>query len=208
MDDNIKKVADQIFVNPRVAEKIVHLVTTNRPAGWSHRSHATYYKKMYAMELKPCIDKMMEDKQDIIYRYSTWCTGETGYSPQTVYNRVNQSLRYIIEQMDADHKYSDWYEQVSIRREKGLGVVISYIPGFGSESDGLKPESVEPKSSKPLWIRRMDEWLEDSDNFEPFVKEGLALGTDEIVDLKVRLAGLSNIQASITEDRVAIIRLG
>jgi hypothetical protein len=72
----------------------------------------------------------------------------------------------------------------------------------------MVPESVSPKATKPVWFRKMDEWLEDGDNFEPFVKEGLALSNDEIMDIKIKLSALTNIQSSITEDRVAIIRLG
>jgi hypothetical protein len=209
-DDGFKDRIKEIFVDPTVSEKIVNLVTTNRPPGWSHRSHATYYKKCYAMELKPCIDKMMIDKNPIIYKYSTWCSPSTGYSPQTIYNRVNQSLRYILDNMDdSKHTYAEWYELVNVRREKGKGVVISYIPGFGNndEETVLKPESIEPQNTKPIWYRRMDDWIEDNNNFEPFVKENLCLSDEEQIELKIRLSGLSNIQASITQDRVALIRL-
>jgi hypothetical protein len=211
MPDDIHNVAKQIFVNPTVATRIVNLVTSNKPVGWSSRSNAPYFKKIYADEIKPYIDQMMIDKQDIIYRYSVWCTDETNMTPQTVYNRVNMSIRYILDPrfgMDTDHTYADWYELVHVARVKGLGVVISYIPGFGNNDNvNLKPESVSPKETKPLWYRKMDDWLEDVDNFEPYVKENLALSESEIVDLKIRLSGLSNIQSSITESKVAIIRI-
>ena len=210
MNEELKKVADGIFVNPKIAAKIVNLVTSAKPVGWAHHSNAPYYKALYANELKPFVDKMLEDKQDILYRYSVWCAEPTGMSPQTLYIRVNQSIRYLIDFMDDDqHTYASWYEFARVERIRNLGVRISYPPGFGN-SDGVKmvPESVSPKVTKPEWFRKMDEWLEDGDNFEPFVKEGLALSNDEIMDIKIKLSALTNIQSSITEDRVAIIRLG
>ena len=208
MSEEQEQVIRDIFKDPTVTEKVVNALTSTKPQGWSHRSHATYYKAMYAKELKEKVDEMMQNKQDIIYKYSTWCTEKTQYSPQTVYNRVNQSLRYILDQLDPKGIYKEWHETVEVRREKGKGVVISYIPGFGSnDEESPRPEFVEPKNTKPLWMRRLDEWIEDNDNYEPFVKDGLALGTDEIVALKVMLASLPNLQASITQDKVAIIRM-
>ena len=208
-DQEIKKEIEKIFVNPNVAARLVNVATSTKPAGWSHRSNAPYYKRMYALEIQPFIDRMMVDKQDIIYRYVKWCTVETGISPTTLYFRVNQSIRYLVECMDTpDHKYGQWLELVNITRNRDVGVLISYIPGFG-KVDGvqLQPESVTPQSSKPVWVRKMDDWLEDDSNYEPYVKEGLNLTAQEVVDLKVRIYTLKNIQASINQDRVALIRL-
>jgi hypothetical protein len=213
MSDELKDTVRQIFVNPKAVDKIVTLINHDKPAGWSHHSNAPYYKRIYADEIRPFIDRMMVDKQDIVYKYSVWCTESTNISPQTVYNRVNQSIRWLIEKSPTSEereKYASWYELVKVERVRNLGVRISFIPGFGLPSEGgeLRPESVAPVSQKPVWERKMDEWIEDSDNYEPFVKEGLALTQDEIVDLKIRLNGLSNIQSSITQDRIALIRLG
>jgi hypothetical protein len=211
MDENLKKHAEQIFVNPKVAQRVVDMVTTDKPIGWSPRSNGPYYKSIYANEIKPFIDNMILTKEDIIYKYDVWCNAETGISPQTVYHRVNQSIRYLCERslpMEERQKYIAWYETVRVERVRNLGVRISFVIGFGGGDKAPKPEMVTPNLTKPLWIRKMDEWLEDGDNYEPFVKEGLALTDDEIVDLKVRISQLVNVQASITRDRVALIRLG
>jgi len=197
------------FSNPSVAQKLVNLVTSNKPSGWSHKSNAPYFKRIYGAEIKEYIDKMMVDKQSIVYRYFVWCTDETGIAPTTLYNRINQSIRYLIENMDTpDHKYGQWYETVNISRQHDVGVIIAYIPGFGNAGEvQLKAESIAPKSSAPVWMRKMDEWIEDNDNLEPFVKEGLGLSQQEIVNIKVKLAPLKNIQHSITESYVRLIRL-
>jgi len=209
MDEEAKQLAKQIFVNPKIAERIVNIATSNKPAGWSHRSNAPYYKRVYGEEIKELIDQMMSSGQTIVYGYKEFCE-ESKMSPQTLYNRVNQSLRYLIECMDTpDHKYAQWSELVKVERVRGVGVTISYVVGLGPDSEEkVKAKLVEPKSSKPVWERKMDEWLEDSDNFEPYVKENLALTPDEIVSLKIRINALENIEASITTDRVALIRLG
>jgi hypothetical protein len=208
MTDDIHNVAKKIFVNPTVAAKIVDLVTSTKPKGWSHKSNAPYYNKVYGRELQTLVDQMMVTGQSIVYGYKEFCQGESQCSPQTLYNRVNQSLRYLIECMDTeDHKYGQWYETVKIERARGQGVIIFYAVGLGPQSEGTpKARMVEPKSTQAVWERQMDDWLEDSDNFEPYVKEGLSLSQDEIVDLKIRLNALQNIQCSITTDRVALIR--
>jgi hypothetical protein len=207
----LEQTVKQIFVNPTVAQRIVEIATSDRPLGWSSKSNATYYKKIYADEIRPFIDAMMIDRRDIVYRYTIFCTPETGLSKQTIYNRVNQSIRYLKERGTAEDrkKYNDWDEQVKVERIRDVGVVISYIDKE-PETVGipLKPESIEPKASKPVWMRRMDDWLEDNDNFEPFVKEGLALSIEEQTSIKVRLSGLKNVQASITDESVKIIRIG
>ena len=53
----------------------------------------------------------------------------------------------------------------------------------------------------------MDEWLEDETNYEPFVKEGLALSQQEVVNLIAKVAQLSNVQYSITESYVKLIKI-
>ncbi len=206
LHEEVKK----IFVDPKVSQKIVELVTSDKPAGWSNKSNAPYYKRVYAEEIRPFIDNMMKDGQDILYRYSTWCTDTSGVSRATLYNRINQSIRYLVERLDPQHIYSEWLERVVITRQSDVGVIISYVPGLGPNGGNvptMKPESVVPKVARAIWERKMDEWLEDETNYEPFVKEGLALSQQEVVNLIAKVAQLSNVQYSITESYVKLIKI-
>ena len=205
IDEKIKERLNGIFSSPAIASKVVNLVVHNRPAGWSRKSNAPYYKEKYALQLKSEIDKMIESGKPLCFRYSVWCTEETRMSKQTLYNRINQSIRYLIEQLDIDRYYAKWYESVEIERERSIGISIYFIVGL-SGTEQFKAELIEPKENAPIWKREMDAWLE-SDNIRPFCKEGLALTEQEVIDLSVELDTLSGIKASVTSSSVKIIRM-
>jgi hypothetical protein len=204
-DKTISDRLHRVFPSPQVARQVINIVTSHRPIGASHRSYYPYYKKSCAEEIRPFIDGMLGNKQDIIYKYEVWCTETTGISRDTLYYRVNQSIRFLIERMDTeDKKYSNWYETVDVLRKRGVGVVITYKKTVGV--DGLKPEFVQPKIQMPSWRKKLDEWLE-SENIEPFVVENLALSPDEIKQLKIELAQLTSVQADISMSAIKIIRI-
>ena len=94
--------------------KAIKFLASNKPANWGKSSNAPYYSKLYGAEMKKAVDQMRNDKQDIWWRYKVWCTEGTGISEQTLYNRINQSLRFVLERMDDDGVYAQWREQVSL----------------------------------------------------------------------------------------------
>ena len=205
-DDLIKHRIDSIFPSKEVAARAVDLLTSTKPNGFGRRSNAPYFSKIYGDELKRYIDIMRQNKEDIVYRYSTWCTSESGVSRQTLYNRVNQSIRWILERDDKDHVYSEWYDTVLVNRVQDVGVVVKYKPGFGNNAHtSMTPEMVTPAAHKPYWMRKMDEWIE-SDDVEPFVKENLALSPAEQTEIKIQLAQLSNVEYSVSGDAVRLIK--
>jgi hypothetical protein len=202
-EEAIKKRLHEIFPDQQTASRVVNLIVNKRPVGWGRKSIAPYYKRIFAEQIKKEIDLMIENGAPRVYRYSTWCN-ENGMSPQTLYNRVNQSIRYLIEQMDTPElKYAKWYESVNITRRSEVGVVIEFIPGM---REGFSAEEVQPEEHRPMWRRRLDDWLE-SDNTKPFIEDRLALSPEQIVQIKIELEGLSNLQYSVTSDAVKIIKL-
>lgn len=206
-DEQIKQRLKEIFPSPQVASAVTDLVIHKRPRGWSRKSNATYYKEIYAKQIRDDIDKMIATGNRLVYAYAKWCNEEHGdMSPSTLYQRINQSIRYLIEQMDTpERKYDKWYETVKVERERGLGVTIEFIPGLSSQST-FAAEVVEPKAHMRVWERQLDEWLESNDT-EPFVKEGLALSPDDIVSMKNKFKQLSNVMANVTSSCIKIIKL-
>ena len=182
------------------------VVTRNRPAGWSRKSCAPYYKEIYGKQIKREVDKMITSDNPIIWRFSVWCNGDTSMTENTLYTRINQSIRYLLEMMDDDGKYKKWYQSVRISRERKLGVTIRFIPGFSGSGEDFTSEEIEPRETMPKWKLDMELWLE-GDNSTPFCKENLALSPEEIVELKVQFSQLSNVQFSITEKSIKIIRV-
>lgn len=204
-NDDIKNRLKEIFPSPEVASAVVDLVVKGeKPQGWSRRSNAPYFKKIYAEQIKREVDKMIETKSSIVFRYSVWCN-DNRMSPSTLYNRINQSIRYLVEKMDHDNYYQHWYESVKVERRTKVGVVIEYIAGMESD-EGFSAEPIMSREQMPLWKRKMEEWLE-GDSIIPFVQEGLALTPDEILELKQQFAQLTSVAASITSSVIKIIKM-
>jgi len=206
MDDNeqIKKAADSIFPSPEVASKFVDMIVSNRPHGWSRHSNAPYYKEIYAIQMKKEIDKMIQSGNSLTFRYNIWCT-EDGMTPNTLYTRINQSIRYLCEKLDPDGKYKRWYEIVKIRKKIKVGIIIEYIMGLADGAE-LSAEETVPTVDQPKWRRDLDNWLE-SDNTVPFCQEGLTLTPDEILRLKIEMQQLTNVKASIKSESVKVIKI-
>ena len=204
-EEAIKKKLEAIFPSPEVASKVVDLVVKgSKPDGWSRHSNAPYYKKEYAESIRKSIDKMLESGTDIVYRYDVFCVN-TGVSKETLYLRINQSIRYLVERMDtADNKYKNWYEAVNVTRERGVGIVIRFVAGLHEAGSNFEPEVLVPVAQQPVWKQRMYNWLE-SDREKPFIQEGLALSPDDITQLKLELHGLKTILASVSAATIKIV---
>lgn len=214
-DEELRKRIHSIFPSETIAKRAVDMLTSDKPEGWGHRSSAPYFKEYYGLEMKGLIDDSMKTYQSIVYDYETFCNPRAAHrvSERTVYNRVNQSLRYVLERLDTpEKKYYKWRQTVEVHPKAGLGVVISYIAELVAaqlgQLDGLpKPRLVTPSTDIPRWKRDLDKWLENSENNEPFVKENLALSPAEQEQLKTELFGLSNIEYSVSVDSVKLIKI-
>ena len=192
-----------MFPSPNVAEAMVTLVTSERPQGWDRRSTATYYKPRFAREIQPDIDKQIESRKDLLYRYDIWCTDETRISPQTLYARINMASRYLVEKLDPTGKYAMWNAEAIVRRITGLGIRISveshdHVP--------LSAEIVEPKEDAPKWKSELEDWLE-SESDEPFVKERLALTEDEVKQIKGQFVNMAGVIASVTPVSIRVVKM-
>lgn len=209
MDTGKEQQIKSIFPSPQVANQLIKLVTSPQPLGWSHRSNATYFKEEYAQQVKSDIDKMIDTRNDIVYRYGIWCGNGAGQmSNQTLYIRINQSIRYLIERLDPHSLYRKWYETVGIQRKKGLGVVIYFLDEFKeTNKSAFKAEEILPIKQQPAWMKKMDDWLEDDKQIQPFVQEKLALTDDEVNVLRESLIQLGGIEASVSSGFVRIIKV-
>lgn len=211
IDNEIKSRLRDIFPDKATAKRIIDTVVNHKPPGWSRKSQAPYYKEFFGKWLQDIANKMMKERNDIVFRYEVYCgiTGEK-MSEQTLYNRVNQAKRYLIDCLDPDDLYKTWDALTNINREKGLGVTIRFKTEFHDFIEGIKesasPDAIIPQKDEPLWRRKMNEWLE-SDETRPFIKEGLAMTSDQVKVLSDELDSLEGIQASVNAISVKIIRV-
>jgi len=197
----------KIFVDPKHQAKIVDYLVHGKPSGWSRKSNAPYYREEYALQLKKVADQMMTDRQDVFYPYDDYLE-QYGISRETLYLRINQSKRYLLEQLDPDHIYARFFERVRIERERGVGIMIRFIPEFRDGPSDFKPRTIEPVEQKYKWQKDMDIWLEESNpGDEPFYKDKLALSPEEITALKIQLKTLSNVLSSITVHTIKLVKI-
>lgn len=197
------------FPSGRVANKIVNLVVHNKPVGVSRRSQYPYYKPQYAKWIKPDVDRMIESKDKnlpLIYDYDIFCTTETNISEITLYARITQAVRYLVDMMDdQENTYGKWYNDVEISKNKRLGgVAIIWKPEFAS-GNTLHPRLAEQIKDIPKWRRELDSWLEE-DSGEPFKRDNLILSSDTVKALTTELEGVMGLYVSITATSITIVK--
>lgn len=201
-----------IFPDIHTQNRAIDAIVSKRPVGWSRKSNAPYYNEFYGKRMKNAVDQMIISRQSIAFFYDTYCGNSQEFmSHQTLYNQVNQSIRFLIEKLDPDTIYQRWLMAVSIHRDRlRKGIIIEFKPEFRKSDDGeaIAPSFIEPedKSVYPKWERKMDDWLE-SGKSEPFILEGLCLTSDEIAKVTSILKEAVGMQGIVTANKIKIIRV-
>jgi hypothetical protein len=176
-----------------------------KPAGWARRSQAPYYKDFYGKQLQKDADAMLENRQDLVYRYDLWCNTSTGMSKNTLYNRVNQSIRYLLEHLDPEKKYSDWHAMTRVERVE-YGVRVSFVPEYreGSHSN-FGGELTTTREAIPKHLQEIDYWLE-GDMDKPLIIENINLTAEQLNEVKTKLAQLDGIGKVLRYNSIKLIK--
>jgi hypothetical protein len=206
MSEDIKEQIKKIFGSPETSAKMIDLlVTGKKPSGWSRRSTATYYGESYALQVKKTLDAMLVDRQDRIFRYDNW----SHMSHNSVYLRINQSIRYLLEELDQDHTYAKLMRMIAITRERNQGVKLTFKEEFrNGDASTFEAAPVVPASEAPKWKQKIELWLEESEpGDKPFVLDNLMLSQDEVKELKLQFLGLKNVIPSITAQCVKLMKI-
>lgn len=195
---------DQVTNNPQLKAAIVDVVVRDKPLGWSRRSIAPYYKLEYGLQMKSVIDAMMIDKQDVLYSYSEF-EEKYGINKDTLYQRINQSIRYLVEQLDdINHIYRSFLETVKIGRERGIGVSIRIVGRDNTDNGFTSPRKIVPVEEVPKWRTQLEEFLNSN---EPQLHiPNLALTPEEIAQLQQQLYPLTHIMSVVTAFDIKCIR--
>ncbi len=195
----------QFFKNPEVATRVINMVVSNKPAGWSPRSTAPYYKEEHALILKEAADNMLATRDDCTYFYTDF----PRMSAHTVYLMVNQSLRFLLDKLDDEaHTYSKWAAMVNITRERNVGVLISFDEHHRhANTDYVKPKPVKSKDKAPIWREELDSYLDDDRMTKPLHIDGLCLTPDEIKVLRDSLLQVEGIIHEVTSQFIKIIKI-
>lgn len=89
-----------------------------------------YYAKLHAEEVQPVVDEMIATGDPFEFTFEAHAPR---WAPATVWVKVNQAVKYLVEHMDMpDNKYKKWRARVLICK-KPTGVLMEYTDKIGSE---------------------------------------------------------------------------
>lgn len=206
-DTLIRERLNTIFPSAEAAARIASLIASKRPVGVTRKCYYPYYREYYAMQIKESIDKQILTRERIVWLYAEFCPE---ISENSLYCKVNQSIRYLIDFLDPNGTYAMWRKVVDVKRDKvAKGIVIDYILEFrkGNEGKSFGGTMVQPReTTTPKWRIEMDNWLE-SDSTKPFHVRGLLLSEKEIIDLKMELKELVNLLVDVKAHEISIVRI-
>ena len=177
----------------------------NKPAHWSYKSNAPYYRPVFGEVMKRVFDLILETGQPQVYYYKDHKT----ISASTLYLRVVQGRNYLLDHLDDDKgTYRTLNQCVSITRERGVGIVIALrhdlleLQKASGNLDGLMPKPLITSASE--WKDRLDEWL-NGPKSHPFQVEGLILKPSDIEDLYLQLNDIPDITFKVDERSIKVV---
>lgn len=89
------------------------------------RGTNTYYKRKHAEEIIEVLDAMIATRENYEFLFVDM---EAWYKPETVWLKINQSVKYVIDYMDTpDKKYYKLRQEIIIHRRSKVGVSLEFI---------------------------------------------------------------------------------
>lgn len=195
----IKNILRELFnENPDFAFKVGNS-TYRRPPNTSRTSNFSYYRKIFALEVKLVVDKMIEDKQDREWKYAAF----PNYSHSTVYQRVYQGMRYLCDELDFDGRYGEFRQMVVLTKEK-TGIRLSFIREK-LEGKAFDADVITDEDRIADWEKQVNEFLEDSTRQTLHLKK-LNLSHEQVTLLTSSFEGLEGINAIVTDREIKIVK--
>lgn len=205
MSDASDKVKE-IFQDSRLASKVVDLVITKRPANWGRRSVAPYFNEKHGKQMKEVLLEMMKTKEDQIFNYE-YFKEKFNMGRVSLYLRVNQSMRYVIEYLDDERQtFGRFCSMISINKIDA-GVILRFKENCrDGDVNDFKPKSVIAKDAPPIWKEKLQDYLENAKpGDKPLLIEKLALTTNEIKELKISLSSVKGVLFNINSYSIKVV---
>lgn len=202
----------QVLMNTRLAKAVSGLPSKKTPHNWSYRSSSPYYKEYYGKELKGVFDRLAAGGPPEVFSFSDG--RQKNMLPGTVYLRVNQSILYLLEQLDTeDDYYKKLRKRIVVERKLGLGIKLSLRPdGITEDAKSFKPMTEHQMVTEaPRWKRILLEWVSNANVGDEYDKEGLSLTASEVKELEVEFRDKPEWKdkfiSSITRNRIVVFRI-
>lgn len=213
-NNSIRKRINEIFPNHAISSALVNLVVNKKPVGWGRKSVAPYYTKQCGEQMKQDIDKMLNENGCLVYEYKRFV--HLGISKKTLYQRLNQSIIYVIEQMDDEQQtYRKWYECVKLdKHSRSDAIVIDFHPGIRASFEGgaLKVEAestsgtIEIPNTMPAWRIEMEDFIENGKVGTTYMKDGLLLNKAEVDEFKKDFSEVKGLMFHVDFKTIKLVK--
>ena len=184
---------DLIKSSPKLQKKILK--------NTEERSGGNYYNRNDAEKLKPFLDEMIVDGESREFRFSDY----PQWSPNTVWLKINQAVKYIVDNMDDEEKrYAYFRNKLKIcKTENGVLFKIVDAP------DGWIVHKVGGEVSKEVetYKDKIFHFMETSEEEEELDIKDLTLTEEEVIKMKELLDPSPIFAAFISPTRIKIVHL-
>lgn len=196
--DLIREALKQLIQTP----EFITAVSNNRrlPNNVSRLSVYSYYRPEFALQVKLVIDEMIETKRDKEWRYLDF----PDLRPRTLYQRIFQSIKYLVDNLDPDGKYAA-FKKITVLSDKvsKTGVRLSWVRDM-LDGREFKATDVTLDYKMQQWKLEIDKFLTDTTKKVLHLKS-LALTSEEIESLRVSLE-IPGLYPFISEREIKIIK--
>lgn len=161
----------------------------------------TYYSLAEAQKFIPVLDAIEESKSSREIRYCDY----PQFTPNTIWAKVNQAIRYIIENLDTPElKYLKLRNCIKIVRHDA-GIILQYVHNPFAEVKGWVTHEVETLKLVDH-KQRVLKFMEESNEGETLdIKEGLDLKEEEVQYFKGLFSNSPIFLAYIATNRIKIV---
>lgn len=188
----------ELMTNPAFQEQMAKQVVNKRPPGTSSRSNYAYYREQFGLEMKVVFDEMMVSKKDKIYLYANFKISRT-----SLYLRVNQSIKYLLNELDFDGTYKKFKDQITVERVK-TGVAIQFLK---DKLQGIQfiPSDYEGEDKPRSIMQEIESFLQD-DECKVFKKD-VMLSPEDIKQIELSLSPLETVNAVVLNHQIKIVKI-
>jgi len=192
----LKELQDMMLKKGIKATTNALLGEVRKPVSSKATSKYSYYKERFALALKIIVDEMMAEHATGIYedRMFSYEHYEGSLSHNSLYLKISQSKMFLLDHLDKESKYVKFFDLISITKERGKGIRLSYQrdvngnPGGTAPFVALKVSQIPVKIEKPAWREKVDEFLEIGKPGDQLtINRGLDLSKNDIEALRVSL---------------------
>ncbi len=184
---------DLIKASPKLQKKIAR--------SGNNEEHGNYYNKNEAEALRGFIDEMMTDLQDRKFLFTDY----PYWSPNTVWVKVNQAIKYLVENdVSEEKKYQVFRNRLKICKvEEGILFKILETPVYS----GWIAHKLDKESTPETFKDKVFHFMEISEEGEELDLKELSLDEEEVKKLKELLDPSPIFAAFISTSRIKLVHL-